>query len=86
MTLTERDDLILEAAIEFGPDCTYDISHTSLGDTLHISTRHRAEATRIRQKVPISWFGLYTVVLYPTHILCEADIKSDRIFEERLTY
>ena len=86
MTLIERDDLILEAALEFGPDCTYDVSHTSLGDTLHISTRHRAEATRIRQKVPILWLGLYTVVLYPTHILCEDDIKSDEISEEPLTY
>ena len=86
MTPIQRDDLILEAALEFGPDCTYDISHTSLGNTLHISTRHRAEATRIRQQVPISWFGLYTIVLYPTHILCEADIKSGEFPEMPLTY
>ena len=76
MTPIERDDLILEAALEFGPDCTYDISHTSLGNTLHISTRHRAEATRIRQKVPISWLGLNTIVLYPTYTLCEADVDK----------
>ena len=85
MTPTERDDLILESAIEFGPDCTYDIRHGTLGNTLYISTRHRAEATRIRQKVPISWLGLYTVVLYPTHILCEADLKSEDFLKESLT-
>jgi hypothetical protein len=77
MTPIERDDLILEAALEFGPECMYDISHGPLGNTLHISTRHRAEATRIRQQVPISWFGLYTIVLYPTYTLCEADIKKE---------
>jgi hypothetical protein len=77
VTPIKKDDLILEAAIEFGPEYTYEINHGSLGNTLHISAPHRASATQIRQEVPISWHGLYTVVLYPTHILCEADMDEE---------
>tara|TARA_R110002110_G_scaffold15148_2_gene68708 strand:- start:202 stop:441 length:240 start_codon:yes stop_codon:yes gene_type:complete len=74
----ERDTLILEAALEWGADCLYDIRSGTMGETLYISAAHKAEASMIRKEVPIIWFDLYTVVLYPTHILCPADLEKDK--------
>jgi len=74
----ERDNLILEAALEWGADCLYDIRSGTMGETLYITAPHKAEASMIRQEVPGMWFGLYTVVIYPTHILCAADLEKDK--------
>jgi len=59
-----RDSLILQAAIEFGPDCTYTVKHSTLGPTLHIHAETHSNARLMRKKVPGTWNGLYTVVLY----------------------
>ena len=64
MTLTERDTLILEAAIEFGPDYFYDIRNGTMGITLYIEAPNKAEASRIRKVAPAHWKKLYVVVLY----------------------
>ena len=76
MTQTERDGLILEAALEFGADCFYEVRFGTMGETLYIAAPHKAEASMIRQEIPGTWSGLYTVVLYPTHILCGADVEK----------
>ena len=64
MNQVARDSLILKAAVEFGPECTYTIKTGGLGLTLvaHAETRETATATRL--KIPTEWEGLYTVVTY----------------------
>tara|TARA_R110002020_G_scaffold29001_1_gene91814 strand:- start:30514 stop:30714 length:201 start_codon:yes stop_codon:yes gene_type:complete len=64
VTTDEKDLLILEAAIEFGPDNLYEIKNGTLGQTLYIETPHKLEATYIRKTAPINWKGLYTVVVH----------------------
>lgn len=58
------DELILKAAIEFGPDYLYIIKNSTLGRTLLIDAGTRLESREVRKKVPMTWNGLYTVVLY----------------------
>ena len=41
MKLSERDDLILEAALEFGADYFYNIKNGTLGPTLYIEAPNR---------------------------------------------
>lgn len=64
MTLIEIDDLMLEAALEFGPDYFYNIRNGTLGTTLYIQTPNKAEASHTRKKAPLYWKKLYVVVLY----------------------
>ena len=64
VTLTERDSLILEAAIEFGSEYFYDIKNGTLGLTLYIKAPNKIEASYIRQKAPSFWRELYVIVLY----------------------
>ncbi len=75
----ERDNIILEAALEWGADCMYDIQNGTLGPTLYVDATCKEEASEIRAKIPIFFHGLYTVVRYPTHILTYEDVpKEDR--------
>ena len=69
MTLVERDNIILEAALEWGADAMYDIRNGTLGPTLYIDCSCKEESSYIRNKVPAYFHGLYVVVTYPTHIL-----------------
>ena len=78
MTPVERDNLILEAALEWGADCMYDIQNGTLGTTLYIDALCKEDASFIRAKIPIFWHDLYTVVRYPTHILTHADIPEEK--------
>ena len=64
MNLTERDSLILEAAIEFGPDFFYKIKNGTLGLTLYIEASNKPEASAVRRVAPCYWNDLYVVVLY----------------------
>jgi len=64
VTLIERDDLMIEAALEFGPDYIYNIRNGTIGITLYIQAPNKAEASHIRQKAPVNWKKLYVVVLY----------------------
>ena len=73
----ERDNIILEAALEWGADCMYDIQNGSLGPTLYIDATCREEASEIRAKVPIYVQGLYTIVRYPTNVLTYADVAEE---------
>ena len=63
MTLTERDSLVIEAAIEFGVDHSYEIKNGTLGITLYITSPSKAEASRMRAAAPDFWKGLYVIVL-----------------------
>ncbi len=63
---TDHTELILKAAIEFGPDYLYEIVNGGMGRTLRIDVGTKAEASQVRLRVPIIWEGLYTMVLYHT--------------------
>jgi hypothetical protein len=73
----ERDNIILEAALEWGADCLYDIQNGTLGPTLYIDATCKEEAREIRAQVPIFFQGLYTVVRYPTHVLTYAEVAEE---------
>ena len=64
MSPLERDNLILEAALEWGADAMYDIRMGTLGLTLYVDCESRAESSYLRKKIPSSWHGLYTIVTY----------------------
>ena len=55
MTRNERDALILEAALEFGADYSYDIRNGTLGLTLYIDADSREEASLVRKEAPCFW-------------------------------
>ena len=80
MTLSERDGLILEAAIEFGPDYFYDIKNGTLGLTLYIEAPDKTEAGYIRKKAPCFWKKLYVVVLYNN----APDFDEDQLYDAKL--
>ena len=85
-SVLERDNIILEAALEWGADCMYDIQPGTLGMTLYIDAPNKQEASYIRSEVPIFFQGLYTVVRYPTHILTPADEKEYQdLYDPKLT-
>jgi len=73
---TERVDLILLAAVEFGPDYLYEVRNGGMGRTLTIDVGTKAKAKEVRPRVPIEWKGVYTMVLYHTPPLDRAEIKS----------
>ena len=72
----DSTDLILRAAIEFGPDYLYEIVNGGLGPTLRIDARTKDEAKQLRPRVPLMWEGLYTIVLYQTPRIQAIKIKS----------
>ena len=65
----ERDNIILEAALEWGADAMYDVRPGTMGTTLYIDCSCKEESSYIRHQVPAYFHGLYVVVTYPTHIL-----------------
>ncbi len=78
MTPIERDNIILEAALEWGADAMYDIQPGTLGMTLYIDCLCKEDSSYIRQLAPMMFHDLYVVVTYPTHVLTHADIKADK--------
>lgn len=66
MSSEPKDSLILQAAIEFGPDYTYTIKMSTMGPALYVHADSKESSRKIRKLVPFSWNGLYTIVLYPT--------------------
>ena len=64
MTRNERDEIVLKAAIEFGPDHLYRIDHGTLGLTLYAEVANKTEARAVRTAMPIYFEKIYTVVLY----------------------
>ena len=80
MTPVERDNIILEAALEWGADAMYDIRNGTLGLTLYIDCSCKEESSYIRHKIPAYFHDLYVVVTYPTHILTYE--QADKLFEE----
>ena len=81
MKLTERDNLILEAALEFGADYYYEIKNGTMGLTLYIQAPDRAEAGRIRKEAPGLWKKLYVVVLYSS----DPDFVEDRLYDPKMS-
>ncbi len=81
MTLTERDNLILEAALEFGPDYYYTIKNGTLGMTLYIEAPNKAESSQIRKIAPCFWNDLYVVVLYST----KSDFEEESLYDPKMS-
>ena len=81
MNLTERDNLILEAALEFGADYYYEIKNGTLGITLYIEAPNKDEASRIRKEAPCFWNNLYVVVLYSSN----PDFSDDILYDPQLS-
>jgi hypothetical protein len=81
VTLSEKDNLILEAALEFGADYYYNIKNGTLGPTLYIDAPNRAASRRIREDAPCFWKGLYVVVLYTT----DPDFERDALYDPKLS-
>jgi hypothetical protein len=77
VTLNDRDALILEAALEFGPDYFYSIKNGTLGITLYIEAPDKVEAAKVRKDAPCFWNDLYVVVLYTTQPDFSLDPLSD---------
>lgn len=84
VTTLERDNIILEAALEWGADCMYDIQPGTLGTTLYIDATCKEEASEIRAKVPIFFHGLYTIVRYPTNVHTYEDVADEDKFRDPL--
>ena len=81
MKLSERDDLILEAALEFGADYFYNIKNGTLGPTLYIEAPNRFASSKIREQAPYFWKDLYVVVLYTT----DPDFEEDNFYDPNLS-
>tara|TARA_Y100001973_G_C5133326_1_gene298979 strand:- start:323 stop:601 length:279 start_codon:yes stop_codon:yes gene_type:complete len=81
VTPVERDNIILEAALEWGADATYDIRNGTIGPTLYIDCSCKEESSYIRHKIPAYFHGLYVVVTYPTDILTYEE--ADRLYDEQ---
>jgi hypothetical protein len=64
VTPSEKTELILKAAIEFGADYTYEIRYGTLGNTLYIHAPNKKLSNIVRQQAPLVWNGLYVIVLY----------------------
>jgi hypothetical protein len=64
MTEIQKDDIILQAAIEFGPDYLYSIKYGTLGLTLYVEVKDKFEARIIRKAVPPFYEELRTIILY----------------------
>jgi hypothetical protein len=80
VTLTERDNLVLEAALEFGPDYFYDIRNGTLGLTLYIEAPNKTESRHIRKEAPCFWKDLYVIVLYTS----DPEIVDDSLYDPKL--
>jgi hypothetical protein len=64
MTQIQQDDILLEAAIEYGPDYKYSIANGSLGLTLYVYFDNKSLARQFREELPMEYKGLRTVVIY----------------------
>lgn len=64
MSSEPKNSLILQAAIEFGPDYTYTIKRSTMGPALYVHADNKDSAQKARKLVPYPWNGLYTIVLY----------------------
>ena len=64
MTEIEKDDIILQAALEFGPDYYYEIKHGTLGMTLYVHVENKKVSSDVRMRVPSIYENLRTIVTY----------------------
>lgn len=63
MNFEEDGDLILRAALDFGPDYTYAIRYGTLGLTLYVDAGPPARSKQARKDIPLQWEGMRTIVL-----------------------
>ena len=59
-----KDSTILKAAIEFGSEYTYTVKNGGLGPTLVVDAPSKKKAHIARRRIPTTWEGLYTIVVY----------------------
>ena len=81
MTLSERDSLVIEAAIEFGADYFYEVKNGTLGMTLYITAPNKTESGLVRKDAPHAWKGLYVIVLYSS----SPDFAEEILYDPKLS-
>jgi len=67
MTQIQQDDILIEAAIEYGPDYKYSIANGSLGLTLYVHFDNKVLARPFREEFPMTYKGLRTIVTYTSN-------------------
>ena len=67
MTETEKNEIILRAAIEIGSEYVYVIRNGTLGTTLYVHVDKPELAREARKKTPMVFEGLRTIVLNKSH-------------------
>tara|TARA_R110000824_G_scaffold183022_1_gene364011 strand:+ start:237 stop:479 length:243 start_codon:yes stop_codon:yes gene_type:complete len=78
VVLSDRDELIIDAALDFGADYFYDIRNGTMGPTLYIEAPNKYEASRVRQLAPGHWNKLYVVVIYDASAPCTGSQENSK--------
>jgi hypothetical protein len=63
LTPIQRDDILLRAACEIDPDIQFEIKNGTMGVTLYAYVRGPVRSKDIRERMPGTFQGLYTVVI-----------------------
>ena len=64
ITKKQKEKLALEARIEFGDRAVYEVRKGTRGMGLFAYADTREDSTILRNLIPMSWKGLYTIVIY----------------------
>jgi hypothetical protein len=63
LTQLQRDDIHLRAACEIDPDIQYEIKYGTMGATLYAYVGDPDRSKYIREQMPGTFEGLYTIVI-----------------------
>ena len=64
LTNKQKEKLALEAMIEFGDRAVYEVRKGTRGMGLFAYADTREDSRILRNLIPMSWIGLYTIVIY----------------------
>ena len=64
LTNKQKEKLALEAMIEFGDSAVYEVRKGTRGMGLFAYADTREASRILRNLIPMSWKGLYTIVIY----------------------
>ena len=67
MTEIQKDDIVLQAALEFGSDHHYEIKHGTLGVALYIYVSSTHDSSALRKSIPTTYEGLRTMVIHTSN-------------------
>jgi len=75
MSRQNKDSAVLKATLEFGSEYIYTLKNGGLGPTLVVDAQSKKLANIARKKIPSTWEGLYTIVVY-TNTPDEAEVDN----------